>query len=118
MLKASPSQILAMMTAHSEKLGSDFQKMGALISPMPRRMALSTPKSPASIQLQMAPTTRPGMTQDTRNRPRIVEAPGKFCAKNRASAKPRTNCPAIEANTKTRVFLVTIQNSGWLTTAT
>ncbi len=48
----------------------------------------------------------------------MVEAPGKFWAKNSARAKPRMNWPAMEPKTKTRVLRVTSQNSGCWTTAT
>ncbi len=71
------------------------------------------PKSPDRIQFQIAPTTSPGMTQETRNSPRSQEAPGKLVQKNKASEKPMMNCPAIEAATKIAVFLRIGQVSGW-----
>lgn len=64
----------------------------------------------------IAPTTSPGMTQETRNRPRMVAAPGKRSEKNSARPKPRTNCPPIEPTTKNSVLRATSQNSGCATT--
>ncbi|MNT51413.1 hypothetical protein D3C72_1883770 [compost metagenome] len=86
-----PSQILAMITAQRAKPGSERQKILPVMRPDSRRMKLSTPKSPERIQFQIAPTTRPGMTQETRNRPRSHEAPGKFVQKNNARPKPTRN---------------------------
>ncbi|MOA23259.1 hypothetical protein D3C78_1438670 [compost metagenome] len=104
MLKEVPSQILAMTTAQSEKFASERQKILPDTRPLSRRKKFKTPKSPERIQFQMAPTTRPGMTQETRNRPRSQVAPGKFTQKNSARPKPIANCPAIEATTKVTVL--------------
>lgn len=73
------------------EMGSERQKMLELINPLSRRMKFKTPKSPDSTQFQIALTTRLGMTQETRNRPRSQEAPGKFTQKNSAKPKPIRN---------------------------
>src|SRR5690242_12425653 len=105
-----PIQMFAMITLTSDHCGEVSQLTGA--TPRLCSNELTTPESLLSIHDQVDADTISGSSQGTRNRARSVLDSGKWRWKNTASAMPRLNCTAMDANVNTRVCTSAGSNVG------
>src|SRR4051794_5687179 len=113
-LNGMPSQMLAMMTAHSELSLLSHHTPSEPNSPS---SLLSTPESASIIHCHVVPDTMIGSSQGTRKRPRSTPEIGKLRWKKTARASPMEYWKTSETTTNVAVWPTVGQNGGEPTTS-
>src|SRR3954453_4565992 len=113
-LNGMPSQMLAMMTAHSELSLLSHHTPSLPKSP---RNLFRTPESASIIHCQVVPDTMIGSSQGTRKSPRRTPESGKLRLKKTASASPMEYSKSSETTPNVAVWATVDQNRGELTTS-